>query len=69
MSQTNGTPPAVVLSGQKSDRESKPWLYDDGPRELPAEDDDFEGNRNWALILIFAVLAILPVIGLVLMLL
>ncbi|WP_280164075.1 hypothetical protein [Rhizobium sp. RU36D] len=44
-------------------------MYEDGPEEGPAEDDDFEGSRNWAVILVLAALVLLPIIGLIVLLL
>lgn len=71
MSGTNGKHPSLTVAGKESDTpagEGESWLCEEGPKELASEDDDFEGNRNWAVILIFLALTIFPLIGLIMLL-
>ncbi|SMC65164.1 hypothetical protein [Rhizobium sp. RU36D] len=72
LSQTNGVPNAAVISA--ATQEIKPtnrmhWLYDEGLREDIAEDDDFEGSRNWAVILVLLALSLSPIAAMLMLLL
>lgn len=62
---------SMVLARQTSDTAATAsraaWLYADGPAEYAVEDDDFEGNRNWAVIIVFAALAFSPILGIALL--
>ncbi|WP_162759210.1 hypothetical protein [Rhizobium cremeum] len=67
-----GMPPHTPAMSRKNTKlqEKKPneALIEDWPDDPPSETDDFEGSRNWAMILIFLALSVLPVIGLALLL-
>lgn len=41
------------------------WLYQEGPEEPLPGDDDFEGNRNWAVIIVLMILVFLPIVALI----
>lgn len=62
---------SMVLARQTSNVAAAPgrtaWLYAEGPAEYAIEDDDFEGNRNWAVIIVFATLALSPIFGIALL--
>lgn len=71
LSQTNGVPTAAGISAVTHDvkpARSSHWLYEEGPREDTLEDDDFEGNRNWAVILVLLALSFSPIAALVMLL-
>lgn len=63
-----GIPPhTTAMSGKNAGlQEQKPGeaFIEDWPDDPPSESDDFEGGRNWAMILIFLALSLLPLIGL-----
>ncbi|ATN34196.1 hypothetical protein ACO34A_10310 [Rhizobium sp. ACO-34A] len=42
-------------------------FIEDWPDDPPSEGDDFEGGRNWAMILVFIALSVLPLVGLALL--
>lgn len=69
LSQANTAQPLAI---PRTKVESQPvreaaWLYAEGLHEHAGEDDDFEGNRNWAVIILFAALALFPVVGIALL--
>ncbi|MCM2397579.1 hypothetical protein NBH19_16010 [Rhizobium sp. S95] len=66
-----GMPPQITaISGKNTGvkgKDSGEAFIEDWPDDPPSENDDFEGGRNWAMILIFLALSVLPLIGLALL--
>lgn len=70
MSYAEMPPQITAISGKNAGLQSpnsNEAFIEDWPDDPPSENDDFEGGRNWAMILIFLALSVLPLIGLALL--
>ncbi|PZU84272.1 MAG: hypothetical protein DI528_14735 [Shinella sp.] len=70
MSYAGSTPQITAMSGKNTglqDPNPNDAFIEDWPDDPPSESDDFEGGRNWAMILVFVALSLLPLIGLALL--
>ncbi|MGX5666106.1 hypothetical protein G6N76_11270 [Rhizobium daejeonense] len=68
-----GMPPQITaISGKSTEvkhKDSGEAFIEDWPDDPPSESDDFEGGRNWAMILVFIAISLPPLVGLALLLL